>query len=377
MTDAQKKRVLILFGGKSGEHEVSCVSALSVYRALDKTRYEATLLGIDKTGRWILPNRAMLIANNDDPRLINLGTAKEAVTLLPYESDHPILSMGDTASKIESFDVVLPILHGTNGEDGTIQGLLELSNLPYVGSGVLGSALCMDKALAKVVMQGAGIPVVPYLIGRRHDFKAAPNELFDAAEAKFKYPYFVKPSNTGSSMGVHKVKSRAEALDKIADSFTYDSKVLFERSVDARELEVSVLGNNVVEVSCVGEIVPRHEFYSYEAKYLDTDGAELHIPAKNLSPEMEKTIREFAARAFIALDCAGLARVDFFVDRKTNELFLNELNTIPGFTKISMYPKLWEASGLPYAKLLDRLIDLALERHADRASNKTDFEGEV
>lgn len=374
MTNAVKKRVLILFGGKSGEHEVSCVSALSVYRALDKTRYEATFLGIDKSGRWILPDQAALIASDDNPRSINLGTAKEAVTLLPYESDHPIVPMRDPALKIGNFDVVLPILHGTNGEDGTIQGLLELSNLPYVGSGVLGSALCMDKALAKVVMQGADIPVVPYLVGRRHDFKAAPQELLDAAEAKFKYPYFVKPSNAGSSVGVHKVKSRAEAHDKISDSFKYDSKVLLELAVDARELEVSVLGNNDPEVSCVGEIVSRHEFYSYEAKYMDTDGAELHIPAKNLNPQMEQTIQALAAKAFIALDCAGLARADFFLDRKTNQLFLNEFNTIPGFTNISMYPKLWEASGLPYAKLLDRLIDLALERHADRASNKTDFD---
>jgi D-alanine-D-alanine ligase len=271
------------------------------------------------------------------------------------------------------FDVVLPILHGPNGEDGTMQGLMELANVPYVGSGVLGSALCMDKDVAKRVLRDAGIPVVPFLTVKRSAFQRDQKTFLDQAAKEFGYPYFVKPANMGSSVGVGKVKNEKEALEKFNKAFDYDSKVLVEKAVAARELECSVLGNDRPEASIVGEIVPLGEFYSYESKYVDENGAELLIPAPNLTASEIQEIQELAIRAFSALECAGMARVDFFKDKNTGELFLNELNTIPGFTPISMYPKLWDASGLPYPKLIDRLIELACERHEEKLRNKSSF----
>jgi D-alanine-D-alanine ligase len=370
-----KKRVAILFGGKSGEHEVSIVSALSIFNALDKEKYEATLVGIDKTGRWLLPDQTRLLAQKSNPRLIKLNDIKETVSLLPFESDKnlvPVEAASGGKGAAKSFDVVLPILHGTYGEDGTVQGLLELANLPYVGSGVLGSAVGMDKDLAKRVMRDAGIPVVPFMTVRRHDFKTNSQKFIDEAQRKFGYPYFVKPANMGSSVGVNKVKSESEARIKFEDAFAYDTKVLVEQGIDARELECSVLGNSDPQASIVGEIIPHHEFYDYEAKYIDENGADLKIPA-DLPKATAERVRQLAVDAFRALECAGMARVDFFLDRRDGKVYLNEINTIPGFTPISMYPKLWEATGIPYSKLLDRLIELALERHSEKNHLKTTY----
>lgn len=371
-----KTRVVILFGGKSGEHEVSIVSALSIQNALDKSKYDVTLVGIDKTGRWLLPDQSRLLTQRSNPRLIKLNEIKETVSLLPFPSDKNLVSVsadGASESGGRKFDVVLPILHGTYGEDGTVQGLLELANLPYVGSGVLGSAVGMDKEMAKRVLRDAGIPVVPFITVRRSEFKARPQSFLDEAQRKFGYPYFVKPANMGSSVGVNKVKNDAEAMAKFEDAFQYDTKLLVEQGIDARELECSVLGNHEPEASIVGEIIPRHEFYTYEAKYMDENGADLKIPS-DITKAVSDRVRELAVATFKALELAGLARVDFFLDRRDGKVYLNEVNTIPGFTPISMYPKLWEASGLSYSKLLDRLIELAIERHTEKNGLKTSYE---
>jgi D-alanine-D-alanine ligase len=375
-----KKRVAIVFGGKSGEHEVSLTSAMGVYEALDKRKFDVILVGIDKTGRWVLPDPQWVLSFKGKPRELRLDRSHENIGVLPAAGGgalRPLLpapGAKNAEAAPSGIDVVLPILHGTNGEDGTIQGLLELAGLPYVGSGVLGSALCMDKEMAKRVLRDAGLPVVPFQIVRRSDWDKSASDAIEKAEKAFGYPYFVKPANAGSSVGVGKVKDESSAREKFAEAFQYDTKVLVEKAVAARELEVSVLGNREPEASVVGEIVPRHEFYSYEAKYLDDNGADLRIPAEGLSHELQREVREMAIKAFVALDCSGLARVDFFLDKKTGELFINELNTLPGFTPISMYPKLWEATGLSYAALLEKLIDLALERSAERAALKTEFD---
>lgn len=377
-----KKRIALLFGGKSGEHEVSIVSALSIYKALDKSKYDVVMVGIDKTGRWLLPDQSRLLAENENPRLIKLNEVKQTVSLLPFPAEQSLIGVQNGASltlqnsggaELGRIDAVLPILHGTYGEDGTMQGLLELANIPYVGSGVLGSSLCMDKDAAKRLLRDAGLPIVPFLTVRKSDFERHAADILALAEKEFGYPYFVKPANMGSSVGVNKVKSAVEAKVKFEDALQYDAKILVEKSVNARELECSVLGNHDPKASIVGEIIPHQEFYTYDAKYIDENGAELAIPAKNLSNELSSQIQKHAVAAFKALECAGLARVDFFLDRDTGEIFVNELNTIPGFTSISMYPKLWEASGLPYPKLLDQLIELAIERHREKNELKTSY----
>lgn len=371
----KKLKVCILFGGKSGEHEVSIVSATNVYKALDPQKYDVTIIGIDKQGRWLMPEQALLMANSQNPRLVNLNRENKTVSLVPFESENSLVPVGkDGGFSPTRFDVVIPILHGTYGEDGTIQGLLELANVPYVGSGVLGSAAGMDKDIAKRLFASEGIPVVPGRVIRRHEFNARKKEIVQELIAELGLPFFVKPANMGSSVGVHKVKTGEEAGSKIEDSFKYDVKVLVEKAIAARELECAVLGNNDPKASIVGEIIPHHEFYSYEAKYIDENGAGLKIPAENVEPKMMKQIQEFAVRAFKALELRGLARVDFFLDRETGKLYLNEVNTIPGFTQISMYPKLWIASGKTYAGLLDELIHLAIEKHIEKNSLKTTFD---
>jgi D-alanine-D-alanine ligase len=378
----KKINVAILFGGKSGEHEVSIVSATSIYHALDKDKYNVTLIGIDKTGRWLVPDQAQILAHSENPRLIKLNKQKATVGLVPFESKKQLVPIGGAGRSPKSgppalargIDVILPVLHGTYGEDGTIQGLLELANIPYAGSGVLGSALGMDKEVSRKLLRDAGIPVVPFKVVHRHEFDKNAKNILDDAAKSFQFPYFVKPANMGSSVGVNKVKTPGEAMSKFKDAFLYDTKILIERGVDARELECAVLGNHEPKASCIGEIVPRHEFYSYEAKYIDDNGADLLIPAAQLPAKMAEQIQKYSVEAFKVLQCRGMARVDFFLDRKTGELYLNEINTIPGFTKISMYPKLWDATGLPYARLLDELIALALEIHAEKASLKTTYE---
>lgn len=382
----QKVKVALIFGGRSGEHEVSIASAQSVYRALDKSKYDVTLIGIDKVGRWVAPEQASLLVESQNPRLILLNEMRESVTLVPYESKNqliPLALRSDSknseglrsfeSSMEQNFDVILPILHGSYGEDGTIQGLLELANIPYVGSGVLGSALGMDKDLSRKLFAAAGIPVVKTRVLKRHDFVKSPEKWIEKMAEEFSFPHFVKPVNAGSSLGVHKVKSLEEALAHYKDAFQYDVKVLVEQAVQARELEVSVLGNDEPKASVVGEIIPRHEFYSYEAKYIDQEGAELVIPATDLSEAESLELRNYAVLAFKAIECRGLARVDFFMDRQTRKIFLNEINTIPGFTSISMYPKLWEASGLKYPQLLEELISLAIESNREKNSLKTSY----
>lgn len=371
----KKIRVGLLFGGRSGEHEVSLASAMSVYKALDKNRYDVTLIAIDKDGRWLLPDPKPLLVHADNPRQIKFSKESEAYGLVPYQSDKQLVSLDSKSAPLPAgLDVIVPILHGTYGEDGTIQGLLELAAIPYVGSGVLGSSVGMDKDVAGRLFSLAGIATVPSAVLRKHEFMKNPKAAMEQILNRFELPFFIKPANAGSSVGVHKVKKSEDLAAALEDAFMFDTKLLVQEGVDAREIEVAVLGNSEPKASVVGEIVPTHEFYSYEAKYIDENGAALHYPAKNLPPEVARQAQEWAIEAFKAIECRGMARVDFFLDRKTNRLYINEINTIPGFTSISMYPKLWEASGLPYARLLDELIRLAIENFTERSQLKTTYE---
>jgi len=376
----KKINVAVIFGGRSGEHEVSIVSALSIYKTLDRDKYDVTMIGIAQDGRWLLPDESELLANQSNPRLIHLEKQKKEVALLPHQSSGANILMPVQAATAsvsaavpgtKSIDVIFPVLHGTNGEDGTIQGMLELAQIPYVGSGVMGSAVGMDKDMTKRVLKEAGIPIVPFQVVRKHEWLQQPNEIL--SRMNFPYPVFVKPANMGSSVGINKVKTPDQLKSALDDAFQYDVKALIEIGIDARELEIAVLGNDQPKASTVGEIKPNHEFYSYEAKYIDENGADFFIPAKDLSDAEIRDIQNMAVKAFTALECAGMARVDFFLDRKTRKVYLNELNTIPGFTPISMYPKLWAASGIPYPKLLDRLIELAIERNTLKTQLKTTF----
>lgn len=372
----KKLKVALIFGGKSGEHEVSIVSALSVYQALDPERYDVQLIGIDPNGRWLKPDQTLILAQKKNPRNIQLQKVQQELALLPFAAQKPWVELPSSGQALQArhqFDVVLPILHGTYGEDGTIQGLFELMNIPYIGSGVLGSSVGMDKDVCKRLLRDSDIPVVPFQTIRKSEFHRQSSELLNSLEKTFGYPYFVKPANMGSSVGVHKVKSRNQAEQALNDAFQYDQKVLIEKAVRARELECAVLGNNSPQASIVGEIIPTHEFYTYEAKYLDEKGADLKIPAEGLSKEEVKAIQNLSVRAFLAIECSGMARVDFFYDLDSKQIYVNELNTIPGFTPISMYPKLWEASGISYSQLLDQLIQLALEKHQAKNSLKTAY----
>ena len=372
-----KKRVVILFGGKSGEHEVSIISATSIYKALDKNKYDVSLVGIDKKGKWLLPDETKQLAGSSNPKLVSLNRTNEQVSLLPYASENKnLISLNSNSELNNRVDVIIPVLHGPNGEDGTIQGLLELSQVPFVGSGVLGSALCMDKDAAKRILRDANIPIVPYLCFRKHEFKLNAQKIIEQAEKQFGYPYFAKPANLGSSVGVEKIKNKNEALEKLGMSFKFETKVFIEKAINARDFECAVLGNNDPKASIAGEIVPNGEFYSYEAKYVDENGAELLIPAPDISAEQLKKFQKYSIDAFKALECYGLARVDFFLDKDNGNIYLNEVNTFPGFTPVSMYPKLWEASGVSYAQLLDKLIELAIEKHNEKLENQIDYIGE-
>ena len=371
-----RRRVLIVCGGKSAEHEVSLVSALSVARALDKERFEPLIVGIDRQGRWLLPGETQALLEAPMGHMPGLAETRKALienargeVFLPASRSRGELIDASRPGETLPFDVVLPLVHGTNGEDGKLQGLFELADVPYVGAGVLGSAIGMDKDVAKRLLRDAGLPVGLYFAVRRgHEAEAV-----ERAELELGYPYFVKPANCGSSVGVHKVKHRGEAMAALRDAFQYDLKVLMEQARIGQEIECAVLGNDAPEASVVGEIAPTHDFYDYTAKYVDEHGAELIIPAR-LSPETSECVRRLAVAAFQALECEGMARVDFFVTHNAPEgVFLNEVNTIPGFTPISMYPRLWEASGLPYADLLTRLLELAVERHGKRRQVKVDY----
>lgn len=359
-------RVGVLFGGRSTEHEVSVLSAQSIMGALDPERYDVIPLYIDKDGHWLL--------GDSIPHLVHDQSARTYVYLPPDPTQHGLvpasLNGAPPASRtLPPLDVVFPVFHGLNGEDGTIQGLLELANVPYVGGGVLASALGLDKIYMKRAFAAAGLPVVEHVWTSRARFEREPEAFLDLVEAHLGYPCFSKFANSGSSVGTSKAHDRAELLAGLRLACSFDRKVVVERAIDARELEVSVLGNDDPEASVVGEIVPAHEFYDYEAKYLD-EGSTLLIPAP-IPGSLAEEVRALAVRAFQAIDAAGMARVDFFLERKSNRIYLNEANTIPGFTRISMYPKLWEASGLPYGKLVDRLITLALERFKEKQRSQT------
>ncbi len=370
----KKIHVGLLFGGRSGEHQVSIASALSVYQALDKSRYDVTMIAIDREGRWLLPNPATLLAQANDPMKIQIEKSDSFIAPIPFANSKQMVSISKSNQNLSNVDVIVPILHGTYGEDGTVQGLLEMAQIPYVGSGVLGSAIGMDKDISRKLLSAAGIRTVPTLAIRKSDYASNPSKILKQIESQFQYPLFVKPANAGSSVGVHKVKSGEGLAAAIADAFMFDVKVLVEKGVTVRELECTVLGNDNPQVSIVGECIPRHEFYSYEAKYLDENGVELVAPAENISQETVMQIQAWAILAFKTLECRGMARVDFFLDKNSGELYLNEINTIPGFTKVSMYPRMWAASGLPYSKLLDELIQLALENFEQRRVLKTTYD---
>lgn len=351
----------VLFGGRSAEHEVSILSARNVVSALDPARFEPVLIGIAKDGHWVLHDAAQLLAAPSDPRQVRLQNVAQPVTLEPRPAGGQLL--GRPALRV---DVIFPVLHGPMGEDGTVQGLLELADVPYVGAGVLGSAVGMDKDVMKRLLRCADIPVADFRVIHRHEFERQP-ELCCGRAQELGFPLFTKPANLGSSVGIRRVASAGELRQAIAHAFEFDRKVLAEAAVTpAREIECAVLGNDEPQASVPGEIIVRHAdgFYSYDAKYVDENGASLEIPAK-LDAATVRQVQGMAIRAFRVLECAGLARVDFFL-RPDGALLVNEINTIPGFTAISMYPKLWEASGVGRVELVSRLVDLALERHAAR-----------
>jgi D-alanine-D-alanine ligase len=396
----KKLRVGILFGGRSGEHEVSLLSAASVLNAIDKNKYEVVPIGITKEGRWLTAGDAQnLLAGKDagegaratqtlragDPETTPAAAvlAQGESVVVPPEPVHrerglvPFQSEAGLARRASdraiNVDVIFPVLHGTFGEDGTIQGLLELADIPYVGAGVLGSAAGMDKDIMKSLFLAAGIPIVKHVTILRGAWEKEPKKAQKLVESKLKYPVFVKPANLGSSVGISKAHARKELGPAIAEAAKFDRKIVIEQGVGgkknkAREIECSVLGNDDPVASVPGEIVPGKEFYDYTAKYLD-EGSQLIIPAKLTKAETKK-VQELAVNAFRAVDCSGLARVDFLMDPNSRKIFLNEINTMPGFTSISMYPKLWGASGLAYADLIDRLIQLGLERHTDKKKNQ-------
>ncbi|HAV76114.1 MAG TPA: D-alanine--D-alanine ligase A [Anaerolineae bacterium] len=370
MTD-QKLHVAVLFGGRSGEHDVSLMSARSVLSVLDPAKYEVTQIGITHEGLWLTGNEVL-------ERFENKKTDGLLPVVFPDPSENGIYVLEGFSGlkKWANIDVFFPILHGTFGEDGTIQGLFELADVAYVGAGVVGSAVGMDKGVFKDVMIANNIPVVDTLVVLRAEIEKDTKAVVARAEALSEYPLFTKPANLGSSVGVTKCNNRSDLEEGLLEAFSFDRRVLIQKGVrNVREIEVSVLGNDDPIASTPGEILPSREFYSYESKYIDgTSGYD--IPAK-LPAETMDMIREYAVRAYKAIDCAGMARVDFFVEKDTNKVYLNELNSLPGFTKISMYPKLWEASGLPYNKLVDRLIELAMERKAERDRTSHTFRSQA
>jgi D-alanine-D-alanine ligase len=390
----KKLRVGILFGGRSGEHEVSLLSAASVLNAIDKNKYEVVPIGITKEGRWLTAGDAELLLRGQGQTQSHLRAGDPEATpgaavlatgqavVVPPEPQRPGGSLAAfqtealtrrASDRAINVDIIFPVLHGTFGEDGTIQGLFELADIAYVGAGVLGSAAGMDKDVMKSLFRAAGLPIVKHVTVLRTDWEAAPKKVQKLVESKLKYPVFVKPANLGSSVGISKARERKELAPAMAEAAKFDRKIVIEEGVGgkkhkAREIECSVLGNDKPEASVPGEIVPGKEFYDYTAKYVD-EGSQLIIPAK-LSKAETRKIKQLAVSAFQAVDCSGLARVDFLMDPKNRKIYLNEINTMPGFTAISMYPKLWAASGLAYPELIERLIQLGQERHEEKKRNQ-------
>jgi D-alanine-D-alanine ligase len=393
----KKIRVGILFGGRSGEHEISLLSAASVFNAIDENKYEVVPIGITKEGRWVTAADAerLLQGKVEDHKHLRAGDPEatpgaavlakgEAVVVPPEPQKHGSLTPFETDASSHALtrratdraidvDVIFPVLHGTFGEDGTIQGLLELADLPYVGAGVLGSAAGMDKDIMKSLFRASGLPIVKHVTLLRSEWETKAKKVEKFVESKLKYPVFVKPANLGSSVGISKAHDRKELGPAIEEAAKFDRKIVIEQGVGgrkqkAREIECSVLGNDNAEASLPGEIVPSTEFYDYNAKYLD-EGSQLIIPAK-LSKSETKQVQRLAIAAFKAVDCSGLARVDFLMEPKSRKIYLNEINTMPGFTAISMYPKLWAASGVSYSDLIGRLIQLGLDRHEEKKKNQ-------
>jgi len=393
----KKLRVGVLFGGRSGEHEVSLLSAASVLNAIDKKKYEVVPIGITKQGRWVTAAHAERLLQGKppetpEPRHLRAGdpdaTPAAAVlargegvvvppmpgqdhsSLMPFETDaHELPAAVDSVD----VDIIFPVLHGTFGEDGTIQGLLELADIAYVGAGVLGSAAGMDKDVIKRLFRDAGLPIVKHVTALRSDWRGQPKKVRKQIESSLKYPVFVKPANLGSSVGISKVHDSSELAAAMDEAARFDRKLVIEQGVGgakakAREIECSVLGNDKPIASVPGEIVPVKEFYDYDAKYL-VEGSESIIPAK-IGKAKQKEVQRLAVAAFQAVDCAGMARVDFLMDPRTKKMYVNEVNTIPGFTSISMYPKMWAATGISYPELMDRLIQLGMERHAEKKQNQ-------
>ncbi|HZQ06862.1 MAG TPA: D-alanine--D-alanine ligase [Anaerolineae bacterium] len=367
-----KIRVGLIFGGKSGEHEVSLASAYSVLRALDPNKYDAVLIGVTKEGRWLTGGNPLkqLVNGTQSPLLkaVNGANGNPNLTAMVSQSAAAISSSNALDGVV---DVVFPLIHGPNGEDGTIQGLLELADLPYVGANVAASAVGMDKGLMKALFRAANLPIVEYLIIPRNKWERTPEETISEIEATIGYPCFVKPANLGSSVGVSKAHNWDELTQALATAAMYDRKIMVERAVEGREIECSVLGNDIPLASLPGEVIPNREFYDYDAKYAD-ENTRLIVPA-DLTTEQTEMVQDLAVRAFQAIDCSGMARVDFFIDKRDDRILLNEINTIPGFTSVSMYPRMWEASGLSYSQLIDRLIQLALERSTDKKRNKVTY----
>ena len=359
----RKIRVGVLFGGRSAEHEVSVTSARSMLEVIDKDKYELVMVGISKQGRWLTAG--------DTQKLLAAGQVEEDGLMpvaLDYLGSRELIAQGEEQG--QALDVIFPLLHGPYGEDGTMQGLMELANVAYVGAGVVGSAVGMDKELMRRVFRAEGLPQVDYQVVRRQRWEEDRAQVVGELEARFEYPVFVKPVNLGSSVGVGKAGDGAELARAIDQAAQYDYKVMVEaEAADCKEVEVAILGNEAPEASVVGEIVPGNEFYDYEAKYID-DNSELIIPAR-VAPATQEAIRAMGVKAFQVVEAWGLSRVDFFVREGDEAIFVNEINTMPGFTPISMYPKLWEASGISYGELIDRLIGLGVERYEDKQKTKT------
>jgi len=366
-----KLKIGVLYGGRSGEHDVSLCSAASVVAALDKSKYDVVAIGIDRDGRWYVQDQPEIVVDKAFGKILSLK--KRGLWLVNhFEQQNKLYIYNlETSGEKVFVDVVFPVLHGTYGEDGTLQGLLELAMVPYVGVDVAGSAVGMDKDIAKRLLKEAGIPVVPWITVGKHEWLERPKKILNHALNQLSLPLFVKPLCTGSSVGIKKVKVKKELADAIDYAFQFDTRIMVEAGIDCREIECAVLGNNNPQASVPGEILPQHEFYSYEAKYLDPEGAQMNIPAK-LPAKLSAAIRQCAVAGFKALNCNSMARVDFFLERKTNQFYLNEINTLPGFTSISMYPKLWAATGIQYSDLLDHLVALALTRHREKSAIKTD-----
>ncbi len=360
---ADKIRLGIIFGGKSGEHEVSLMSAASVINAVDKEKYQITCIGITKEGEWLLYEGV--------PEDIENGQWEKQArkSLMENPEKYRFNLLGEHGLK-DRVDIVFPVLHGPYGEDGTIQGLFEMVDIPYAGAGVLGSSAAMDKVCSKRIFEQVNLPICKHIIVYRKDFQKNPEETLSIIETEFQYPVFVKPANLGSSVGINKAHHQRELKEALIEACRYDRKILIEAYVNCREIETSVIGNDWPQAAAVGEIIPSREFYDYKAKYFDDGKSKMCIPA-NITEVQREEIRAYAIKAYEALDCCGFARVDFFIDKDTGKILINEINTIPGFTKYSMLPLLWKEQGVDYSQLIDKLIKYGFEKYEDKQTRKT------